>query len=1042
MLRRGRRARLGVFLAAAMLLAATLGRARRDNRPAYVFWILAGSLAAVAGCRARGEEDAGDAAQEDPPGAFWQRICADCRRGASPVTLAKAFERLWETARDGLRLTDAEGRILAVNDAYCQLAGMSREELLGRPFACVYPEAERQAVLEQYRSDLEQNRLKSFIERWWETPGGRRIWVEAQLSRMELGGEELVLASFRDATARKQLEQQLLEKIAQARAFLASTSVGLGLVSPEGRLLRVNESLCRMLGIGAPEASRYRWEDLVEVLHEQEAHGDSAQEGAGGQSLLCHPRYASQTRQIHLELRPMRSETGAEFGYSLVAVDMSRIERLEQKAALERRIDEALLGQIEALANSEGGEADVSSAILAILEHLGELYEADRVTWYTYDFERLVCVRALEWSRPGIPSPPDAPREFPLDLFHDWAEVHQSGQWIEIEDTSGLKDPTLRTILERRGVNSVLGVPVMSEGLCVGWIALHAVGRKRAFGPQVAAHLAAVARAVAGIRKLQSTRWDLVQARDRLEAALEASERHRAEAERASRAKSEFLAAVSHEIRTPLNGVIGVLSLLGASELPAGQRQLLATAHDSAVALLSLLNDLVDMARIEAGQLEPAAQEFSLLALVEESLAAVGPAAAAKGLVLCGQLESRVPESIRADRTRVRQVLLNLLGNAVKFTKEGGAILRIGLAPDAGREALLFTVSDTGIGIPVEEQPRVFEAFYQGRSRKESSAVGFGLGLAICRRLVEMLGGQIGVRSRAGGGSEFFFTLPFAAGEGQRPQAYRPLEGMRILLMDENGFRRDALAWQLAEWGAELEQAIEAEPPVHAALLGAGALEKPETEWAELVRHLKARCPKVGVVLPVTRHHEENLLREFQAEVFFEPLRWRRLLAWLGAAQAEDREPGTVGVRFGRFAHRKPRILLADDNPINRRVVAALLEKLGCEVDLAANGAEALERLAAAPPDLVLLDLEMPVLDGEQTARRIRSLGRPELPILALSAHVLPEEVQRALEAGMQDFLSKPVSLAQLDRALRHWLAPDIEPESTPVGRPSDPEAR
>jgi PAS domain S-box-containing protein len=1019
-----------------MLLAATLGRARQDNRPAYVYWILASSLAAFASCRARGEEDAGDAPPEGPPAELWRRICADRKRGTSPLTLAEAFDRLWETARDGLRLTDAEGRILAVNEAYCRLAGVSRQELIGRPFTCVYPEAERQTVMQQYRSDLQHDRLRPLIERWWVTPDGRRIWVEAQLSRIELGGQVLVLASFRDATSRKELEQQLLDKIAQTRAFLASTSVGLGAVSPDGRLLRVNESLCRMLGIGAPEAGRYRWKDLVEVLHEQDAHGDSAEEGAAGQSLLCRPRYASETRQIHLELRPMGSEAGTALGYSLVAVDTSRIEKLEQRSALERRIDEALLGQIEALANSEGGEADITSTVLAILQHLGELYEADRATWYTYDFERLVCVRVLEWSRSGIASPPSAPSEFPLDLFHDWAKAHQSGQWIEIEDTSRLKDPTLRTILERRGVKSVLGVPVMSEGLCVGWIALHAVGRKRAFGPQVAAHVAAVARAVAGIRRLQSTRWELVQARDRLEAALQASERHRAEAERASRAKSEFLAAVSHEIRTPLNGVIGVLSLLGASELPAGQRQLLATAHDSAVALLGVLNDLIDMARIEAGQLELAAQEVSLLALVEESLAAVGPAAAAKGLVPCGQLESRLPESIRADRTRLRQVLLNLLGNAVKFTKEGGALLRVGLTPEGSGGALLFTVSDTGIGIPVEEQPRVFEAFYQGRGRKEGSTVGFGLGLAISRRLIEMLGGQIGVKSRPGGGSEFFFTLPFASGEGPRPQPHRPLKGKRILRIDENGFRRQALAWQLVEWGAEVVDRVEAHGPVDASLLGAGVLEKPVAEWAELVRQVKARCPKLGVVLPVTKHQEENLLRELKAEVFFEPLRWRRLLAWLGAGPAQEADQASEIWPPVRFAGRNPRVLLADDNAINRRVVKALLEKLGCEVELAANGAEVLERFAEARPDLVLLDLEMPVLDGEQTARRIRSLGHRNLPILALSAHVLPEEVQRALEAGMQDFLSKPVSLAQLDRALRQWLGILVESESAPVGKP------
>ncbi len=944
---------------------------------------------------------------------------------------------LWEQSPDGLRLTDLEGRILLVNDSYCRMAGLGRQELIGRPFSCVYPESERAHVMHQYREFVAMGRRRPVVRRKWKTPAGKTLWVEALLRKVENGPQTAVLAVFRDVTASRLLEQKLRRALRAAllakrrlRALFSSAAIGLGMIGPDGKFEEANTSLCRMLGVTRRKQLLGRaWHELWVCESDREHNPKPNKPRESPCCGPCRPLLKGAAERISIEMKPIWADAESERArFAVVATDLTPLDQLERKSSLAAAEASVLLQEIANL-TGEGARVgqDWVAAARNFLALLAQSHGADRACWYLYDFDKGLCIRAAEWAIPGAESPPEAPAQFPLDLFGQWVKQLSSGEWIEIEDTSQVSQPDLRKLFDQRGMKSVLGVPVMEDPHhCTGWIALYGIRAPRRFGPQVAAEVKALAQTVAGINKLQRTRQELEQVREKLTQALEESERHRVAAEEASRAKSSFLAMMSHEIRTPLNGVLGVLSLLENEPLPAVTREHLALARDSATSLLSLLNDLLDLARIDAGAMRIVEQEFSLLELLDQAVASVAQAAGARGLTLLSLVRARVPTSMKADRARLGQVLLNLLGNAVKFTERGSVVLEADLVEATAGHAVCLRVRDTGPGIEPTEIERIFQPFYQSRPQALATGRGAGLGLALSRRLVELMGGRLEVRSKPGHGSEFSITLPVGLTAGADPTPARPLEGRKVFLGDNNQLRRDAISRQLAEWGALVFEDHPRAERCDAALVAVSLAEK----FAEAAGRDRNLPPRIGLIAPFgTGSAAEGLARRLGAEIFVEPLRWSRLLPWLQGGAAARTKPGaTLPSEFGpsRGNPRAPFVLVADDNAVNRRITAALLEKLGCEVETVADGVEALARIARRPPDLVLLDLEMPGLDGLEVARRVRAsqLSGISAPvrIFALTAHVLPEHKQEALAAGMDGFLSKPVSLEQLRLLLEKHL--------------------
>jgi two-component system sensor histidine kinase/response regulator len=530
------------------------------------------------------------------------------------------------------------------------------------------------------------------------------------------------------------------------------------------------------------------------------------------------------------------------------------------------------------------------------------------------------------------------------------------------------------------------------------------------------------------------------QARQLLEQSFELAEARDA-ALQASRMKSEFLANVSHEIRTPMNGVIGMTELLLETPLNGAQREFAETVHRSANYLLQIINDILDFSKIEAGRVELASVAFSLRRTLEEVLGLLAEPAESKGLELVLTVRRDVPDALIGDPLRLRQVLTNLLGNAIKFTTSGEVVVTVGRLRDAADGVLLrCQVEDTGSGIPPESFGRLFQPFSQVDGSMTRKHGGTGLGLAISRQLVERMGGQIGVESEPGQGSLFWFTARLGkqdAADAPAPADER-WKGTRVLVVDDVASSRGTLLDQFGALGldvagagdgpAALEQLREAgagRAPFHLAVIDH---EMPGLAGLGLARAILAdpQLEETRIILlePFSRRGlDPESLPDRVFGVIHKPVRESELRALLGAAgRWQPAEAGAVGQ--GLPAPSAGRILIAEDNPVNQVVARRLVERMGYQADAVANGEEAIGALLARPYDIVLMDCHMPGMDGYAATAAIRGMEGSDrrTPIIAMTANAMQGDRERCLEAGMDDYVSKPVGYEEMAAVLERWM--------------------
>ena len=717
------------------------------------------------------------------------------------------------------------------------------------------------------------------------------------------------------------------------------------------------------------------------------------------------------------------------------------------------------------------GHGALHETMNEVLSIIGASVEADRV----YVFEqhcgqsagKEVFSRRFEWCRAGVAPHNCDPELQSLDLAADFPEWHS---WLSVgipvcSDLSDLPRGR-RQMLEKRSILSLLLMPICTDGLFWGFIGIDDCTRKRDWSEMEISLLSTTAINIGNALARCRNQEALVEAREH--------------AERASQAKSSFLAAMSHELRTPLNGVIGMTELLLRSNLQPAQRHHAQVAVASAKSLLELINDILDFSKIEAGRLELDVSEFNLHEAIGGVAEMLGQKASQKTLELACLIRPEVPVHVAGDALRLRQVLTNLVNNALKFTERGEVVIEASLQDQKDEFATIrVSVRDTGIGIPANRLDRLFQSFSQVDASTTRRYGGTGLGLVISKRLAELMGGRVGVNSREGEGSTFWFTFVVKKCS-KPPEAANPrpagLQGARAIVVDDNAANREILNAQLTSWQVECE-AVEDPRLVPEMIARASAqgrcydlavvdMQMPQVNGLELCRQIRHTdvSGKTRLILlsstgdgPDPQQMQQIGISAFLPKPVMQSTLYNTIVEALthAAEPPEAAVPAAAGVPPVRPDVKDATVLLAEDNEINQIVASEILSSAGYACDIAPDGRKAVEALRSRKYDVVLMDCQMPEMDGFQATQIIRRMeeqgvllsraGRT-LTIIALTANALKGDRELCIQAGMNGYLSKPVEpdklIAALDEAFAAAPAPAAPALSEPnTALPAEPES-
>ena len=933
-------------------------------------------------------------------------------------------------------LLDPNGNITFCNDFLLTLTGWSREEILGRNwFDLFLPPEVREELRPRFLQSIASGEIFPYYDNEILTKSGERRLVRWNNTLLkDTTGTVIGSASIgEDITEQKRAEQVLAEERRLLRTLIDTIpDCYIFIKDAESRFLTTNAAHLRVLRATKLEEVIGKTDlDLFPPELAQQYYADEQTVIRSGQPLLNREEVTideqGRTKWLLTTKVPVRDSAGEVIG--LVGVSRDITERVKAEEELERRdaVLEAVAFAAECLLKARRWEESMPE----ILARLGQAAKVSQVCVFQnyYDAQGVLHARRLQkWvaadqaNRNGQPELEDIP--FQQAGLGRWTELLGRGDLIcgRVTDLPAGE----QALLVGQGIRSIAVVPIFVDHAWWGLIAFrdHLYEREWSLTD------------IGALKTAAGTLGAAIQ-REKFQKELE---RAKEAAESASRAKSEFLANMSHEIRTPMNGIIGMTELALDTELTAEQREYLEMVLSSANSLLGLLNDILDFSKIEAGKLDLVPGDFALRDSLGETMKTLAVRAHQKGLELAYHILPDVPDALVGDLGRLRQVIVNLVGNAIKFTERGEIVVQVQKEEETDdRVKLRFSVSDTGIGIPADKQKLIFEPFTQADSSTTRRFGGTGLGLAISSRLVAMMGGTLWVESQVGVGSTFYFTAWFGLSKAAAPKAMfesLDVEGLPVLIVDDNATNLRILEEMLSGWHMrpkmandpekgldELERAAQAGEPYPLVILDAVMPEMDGFTLAERIREHPA-LSKTAIVLltSIDRQGDAKRCRELGITAYLrKPITQSELfnavLNALGTTPSSLRHKTRALITPLSSNEHALRVLIAEDNVVNQHLASRILEKRGHSVTTVANGQEALEALAQGSFDLILMDVQMPEMDGFEAARLIREREREtgqHIPIVAMTAHAMTGDRERCLEAGMDAYISKPLNAHEL----------------------------
>ncbi len=936
---------------------------------------------------------------------------AERQQAKAALEISEAFFlTLVENLPQNIFRKDVAGRFTFANQKFCKALGKPLSEIVGQTDFDIFPHE----LAEKYRRDdlrlMAQREPLDTVE-VNQAVGQEKTHVHViKTPILDVRGEAIgIVGIFWDVSERIRMQEALAYERDLLRVLLDHIPDRIYFKDTQSRFLKCSNTVVSGLGISRAEEAVGKSDfDFFTEEHARPAYEDEQAIIRTGQPLIGKVEKetwidGTETWALTTKM-PLHNKDGQIIGTFGITKDVTEMKRIEADLAFER-------DQLRSLMDSS----------------------PDRISFKDTNSRFIRCSRALA-KRLGLNDPKEVEgktdfdfhtKERAQEFYDDEQRILATGQPIINKVERQL------TVDGKETWASVSKVPIFNQdGKATGLIS---VSRD--------------------ITQLKLTEQELGRARD---VALEST-----------RLKSEFLANMSHEIRTPMNAIIGMTGLLLETEINDEQRDFAETVRSSADALLTIINDILDFSKVEAGKLTFESIDFDLCDAVESTVELLAERSQNKGLELASWIHTDVPTRLRGDPGRIRQILTNLVGNAIKFTEQGEVVVRVTKELETEMDTCLrFEVTDTGIGIPEAALPRMFLAFTQADGSMTRKYGGTGLGLAICKQLVELMGGQIGVRSQVGKGSAFWFTARLEKQSTDMPalpsMTQDGLVGLRVLVVDDNFTNRQIVHHQILSWrmrngqaasGAEalaiLRREAAAGDPYDLAILD---MQMPEMDGLTLARAIKSdptiAATKMMVLTSLGLRIEPSELKAAGIAAYLvKPVKQSRLFDCIAVVMTGEKsepsapKPAPVPgqpVAPPKVAPKNVHILLAEDNPVNQKVALRQLQKLGYAAAAVANGLEVLDALKQIPYAVILMDCQMPEMDGYEATRQIRQLEyrgslaadrKAPVQIVAMTAHALRADREKCLESGMDDYISKPVVLAELETALNRALG-KIFPET------------